>query len=69
VAALKELEKWTVTSGSELPPVIVVSEDNLVEQDFRRAKVTFFFIKPVIEQDLVLAITQANRHHAGGPVS
>lgn len=59
VTILKQLETWTVTSGIEAPPVIVVTEDGLVEQAFRTAKVNFFFIKPVAEQDLVAAITQA----------
>ena len=59
VAILKQLEKWTIISGMEAPPVIVVTEDGLVEQALRTAKVNFFFIKPVAKQDLVAAITQA----------
>ena len=59
VAILKQLEKWTIISGMEAPPVIVVTEDGLVEQALRTAKGNFFFIKPVAKQDLVAAITQA----------
>ena len=61
VTILKQLEKWAATSGTEAPPVIVVTEDGLVEQALRTAKVSFFFIKPVAEQDLVAAIRQALR--------
>ena len=59
VAILKQLEKWTIISGMEAPPVIVVTGDGLVEQALRTAKVNFFFIKPGAKQDLVAAITQA----------
>lgn len=59
VAILKQLEKWTATSGMDAPPVIVVTEDGLVEQALRTAKVNFFFIKPVAELDLIAAINQA----------
>jgi len=61
VTILKQLEKWATTSGVEAPPVIVVTEDGQVEQALRTAKVNFFFIKPVAEQDLVAAIRQALR--------
>lgn len=58
VAILKQLEKWATTSGLEIPPVIVVTENGLVEQALRTAKVNFFFIKPVAEEDLIAAIGQ-----------
>ena len=61
VTILKQLEKWATTSGMEAPPVIVVTEDGHVEQALRTAKVSFFFIKPVAEQDLAAAIRQALR--------
>jgi hypothetical protein len=56
---LKQLEKWTATSGMEAPPVIVVTEEGLVEQALRMAKVNFFFMKPVDEEKLITAIRQA----------
>lgn len=61
VAIVRQLQKWATTSGIEAPPIIVVTEDEHTEQDLRTAKVNFFFIKPVAEQDLVAAIGQALR--------
>lgn len=65
VTILKQLEKWTATSGMEAPPVIVVTEDGLVEQALRTAKVNFFFIKPVAEEDLIAAIRQVLQRSPG----
>lgn len=65
VAILKQLEKWSTTYGTKVPPVIVVTEDNLVEQDFRTARVNFFFTKPVSENDLIVAIKQAKSNTTG----
>lgn len=61
LAVLEQLETWATTSGLEVPPVIVVTEDGAshIEQALRTAKVNFFFIKPVAESDLTAAIRQS----------
>ncbi len=69
LAILKQLEQWTATSGTEVPPVMVVTEDSLVEKDLRTAKVNFLFIKPVVKQELILAIQQAKRMRVTGSLS
>lgn len=61
LAVLQQLASWTATSGSEHPPVIVVTADSSArtEQEVRTAKVNFFFIKPVIDAELASAIEQS----------
>lgn len=61
VVVLQQLEKWATTSGLQAPPVIVVTEDGAdsIEQALRTAKVSFFFVKPVEEPELMAAITQS----------
>lgn len=58
---LNQLEKWATTSGLEAPPVIVVTEDGTshIEQDFRTARVNFFFVKPIAAAELIMAIRQS----------
>lgn len=60
VVSLKQLEKWAATSGMDAPPVIVVTEDGTshIERALRTARVNFFFIKPVAEPELIVAIKQ-----------
>lgn len=60
VVILKQLEKWAATSGMDAPPVIVVTEDGTsrIEQALRTAKVNFFFVKPIAEPELIVAIKQ-----------
>ncbi|MDR3629910.1 MAG: hypothetical protein P4L42_06195 [Desulfocapsaceae bacterium] len=59
--ALYQLECWSATSGIEHPPVIVVADENSgsIEQAVRTAKVNFYFIKPVVEAELISAIKHA----------
>lgn len=61
VVVLNQLEKWAATSGMDAPPVIVVTEDGTshIEQALRTAKVNFFFVKPVAEPQLIMAIRQS----------
>jgi DNA-binding response OmpR family regulator len=61
VVILRQLERWTATSGIEHPPVIVVTEDGSeqIEQAVRTSKVNFFFVKPVDDEELVSAIQQS----------
>lgn len=61
VAILEQLEKFAATSGIDHPPVIVVTEQGLgaIEQALRTAKVSFFFVKPLDEAQLVAAISQS----------
>ena len=61
MAILQELENWTATSGSEQPPVIVVTADSSArtERAVRAAKVNFFFIKPLADAELTSAIEQS----------
>lgn len=61
IVILKQLEKWAMTSGMEVPPIIVLTEDDTgrIERDLRTAKVSFFFVKPVAESDLIAAIKQS----------
>jgi CheY-like chemotaxis protein len=60
IAVLEQLERWVTTSGLEAPPVIAVTEDgnDRIEQALRTAKVNFFFVKPVAEEELIVAIKQ-----------
>ena len=61
VVILRQLERWAATSGIEHPPVIVVTEDgsDQIEQAVRTAKVNFFFVKPVADEELLSAIEQS----------
>ena len=61
VLALQQLEKWSVTSGIEHPPVIVITEESSdnIEQVVRTAKVNFYFVKPIAEEELISAIDQS----------
>jgi len=61
VVILRQLERWAATSGIEHPPVIVVTEDGSeqIEQAVRTAKVNFFFVKPVADEELLSAIEQS----------
>lgn len=60
IVILRQLERWAATSGIEHPPVIVVTEDGSeqIEQAVRTAKVNFFFVKPVADEELLSAIEQ-----------
>lgn len=61
ITILKQLEKLATTSGIDHPPVIVVTEQGfgISEQALRTAKVNFFFVKPLAEEELVAAIRQS----------
>jgi len=64
ITILRQLEQLATTSGIDCPPVIVVTEQGFgnTEQFLRTAKVNFFFIKPIVEADLVAAIQQSIGH-------
>ncbi|MFH0785405.1 MAG: hypothetical protein V2B20_26100 [Pseudomonadota bacterium] len=64
ITILQQLERLATTSGIDHPPVIVVTDQNfgITEQALRTAKVSFFFIKPLIEAELVAAIRQSLLH-------
>lgn len=61
IVILRQLERWTATSGIEHPPVIVVTEDGSeqIERAVRTSKVNFFFVKPVDDEELVSAVEQS----------
>ncbi len=61
ITILNQLEKLVTTSGIDYPPVIVVTEQGfgITEQALRTAKVNFFFIKPLAEEELAAAIQQS----------
>lgn len=61
ITILRQLEKLATTSGIDHPPVIVVTEQDfgLTEQALRTAKVNFFFVKPLAEEELIAAIRQS----------
>lgn len=60
IAILNQLEKLAITSGFDHPPVIVLTEQEFIfsEQAMRTAKASFFFVKPLDEAELIVAIRQ-----------
>lgn len=60
IAILNQLEKLAITSGFDHPPVIVLTEQEFssTERALRTAKASFFFVKPLDEAELIVAIRQ-----------
>lgn len=60
VKILEKLDKISEISGMKNCPVLIVAEESLhLEQAARGAYSNFFFIKPVSEDEFLLAIRQA----------